>query len=105
MFALVYADAKTRADKTTMKKVGDEYIAYTEASISYSEAFARALEDEAYRSPNTYVGDDGSTWLLRWAASRGGAIHVDRPEPSQWIQDAYRKLDAVAPPRIPGSRN
>jgi len=30
----------------------------------------RALEDEAYRSPDTFVGTGGITWIHRWALTR-----------------------------------
>src|SRR4030095_10023230 len=31
-----------------------------------------ALKDPAYRSPDTYTGAAGITWLHRWALTRGG---------------------------------
>jgi peptidoglycan/xylan/chitin deacetylase (PgdA/CDA1 family) len=31
----------------------------------------RALEDEAYRSPDTFVGSGGITWIHRWALTKG----------------------------------
>jgi peptidoglycan/xylan/chitin deacetylase (PgdA/CDA1 family) len=43
---------------------------------------ARALEDEAYESRDTYVGPGGITWLHRWALSRpGGKANVLPGEP------------------------
>ncbi|MEN3334726.1 MAG: hypothetical protein V7641_4091 [Blastocatellia bacterium] len=65
----------------------------------------RALEDEVYRSPNTFAGDDGITWLERWAATRAAQVGLARPSPPAWVSEAYERLDAVSPPRIPGSRN
>jgi peptidoglycan/xylan/chitin deacetylase (PgdA/CDA1 family) len=147
MFALVYGDAKTRGDKAMMRRVADEYLAFADAALSYSEAYARglfgrpirhilvmhanelnaehfdelaevferrgygfvslgrALEDEAYSSPNTFAGDEGILWLERWAATRGAAVGLTRPEPPAWVWEAYQRIDAESPPRIPGSRN
>jgi peptidoglycan/xylan/chitin deacetylase (PgdA/CDA1 family) len=68
-------------------------------------ALGRALEDEVYRSPNTFARDDGVTWLERWAATREAKIGLARPEPPAWVSGAYERLDALSPPRIPGSRN
>lgn len=68
-------------------------------------ALGRALEDEVYRGPNTFAGDDGVSWLERWAATREMQIKLARPNPPGWVSAAYERLDAVSPPRIPGSRN
>jgi peptidoglycan/xylan/chitin deacetylase (PgdA/CDA1 family) len=49
--------------------------------------FARlgtVLEDRAYASPDGYVGPDGTSWLLRWASTRGvGTPPMPRAE--AWI--------------------
>jgi peptidoglycan/xylan/chitin deacetylase (PgdA/CDA1 family) len=42
---------------------------------------AQALEDPAYRSPDTFTGPGGITWLHRWALSRGGDSLVLPDEP------------------------
>jgi peptidoglycan/xylan/chitin deacetylase (PgdA/CDA1 family) len=41
-----------------------------------------ALEDEAYRSPDTFVGIGGITWLHRWALTKGvpKAFYAGEPE-------------------------
>jgi peptidoglycan/xylan/chitin deacetylase (PgdA/CDA1 family) len=43
---------------------------------------ARALADTAYRSPDTYTGPAGITWLHRWALTRGmpGRTFAGEPE-------------------------
>jgi peptidoglycan/xylan/chitin deacetylase (PgdA/CDA1 family) len=64
----------------------------------------RALEDEAYRSPNAFALSTGITWLERWAVTREAAPTVSRPAPPKWVEEAYVRIDAVAPLRIPGSR-
>jgi peptidoglycan/xylan/chitin deacetylase (PgdA/CDA1 family) len=52
-----------------------------------------ALRDEAYRSPDTYAGRAGVSWLYRWAVSRGVKIDWKRePEPPEPIQRLYDQL-------------
>lgn len=49
-----------------------------------------ALEDSAYRSPDTYVGPGGITWLHRWALTRGVEQELFQGEPRtpMWVQSA-----------------
>ena len=49
-----------------------------------------ALEDAAYRSPDTFTGKAGITWLHRWALSRDprGEIVADEPSTPRWIMTA-----------------
>lgn len=51
---------------------------------------ADAVGDPAYRSPDTYVGPGGITWLHRWALTAGkrGAAFAGEPEVPSWIQEA-----------------
>ena len=45
---------------------------------------AAVLQDSAYASPDGYVGPDGTSWLLRWASTRGvRAPPMPRAEP--WV--------------------
>lgn len=48
-----------------------------------------ALKDEAYRSPNTFYGGGGISWLERWALTRGykGAFFSGDPSAPQNIMD------------------
>ena len=48
----------------------------------------KALKDEAYRSPDTYTGPAGITWLHRWALTRGGPSLVlpGEPKTPEWIR-------------------
>ncbi len=64
----------------------------------------RALQDEAYREPNSYARSQGLWWLDRWVESRN-AQPMPHPDPPAWVWEEYQRLDAVAPARIPGSRN
>lgn len=137
MFALVYADARSRDDDGAMNRIAAEYLAYLDAALAHSEAcaeslFGRRIRDvlllhanelnaehldgvvnvlgrRGYRfvgrGPNTFASDAGVTWLDRWAATRGVSFDIKRPEAPRWVQEAYARLDAVAPARIPGSRN
>lgn len=43
-----------------MRKRGYKFITLDEA-----------LLDQAYSQPDTYVGDDGTSWLIHWAVTRG----------------------------------
>jgi peptidoglycan/xylan/chitin deacetylase (PgdA/CDA1 family) len=47
----------------------------------------RALEDEAYRSADTFTGGAGITWLHRWALSREprGPIVEGEPRTPAWV--------------------
>jgi peptidoglycan/xylan/chitin deacetylase (PgdA/CDA1 family) len=52
---------------------------------------ARALEDEAYATPDAYVGRAGPSWLHRWrVASRLPSRLSDEPDPPDWILKLYR---------------
>lgn len=48
---------------------------------------AEAVADSAYRSPDTYAGPAGISWLQRWAISRDlpRAIFRGEPEVPDWI--------------------
>lgn len=50
---------------------------------------ARAVDDPAYDSVDTYAGNAGITWIHRWALSAGkkGAFFAGEPRAPQWIQD------------------
>ncbi len=44
-----------------------------------------ALEDDAYRSEDTYTGQAGMSWLQRWAIHRGVRL-TPEPPPDDWVQ-------------------
>jgi peptidoglycan/xylan/chitin deacetylase (PgdA/CDA1 family) len=48
-----------------------------------------AMSDPAYRSPDTYVGPNGFSWLQRWALTRGETIE-EQPAAPDWVQAAMR---------------
>ena len=45
-----------------------------------------AMRDEAYRTPDTWVGRAGPTWLFRWSRSLGRSVSfAGEPEPPAWL--------------------
>ena len=52
----------------------------------------RALEDDAFKSPDTYVGPSGITWLHRWALTRGvnRAFYKGEPDVPKFVADNAR---------------
>jgi peptidoglycan/xylan/chitin deacetylase (PgdA/CDA1 family) len=52
---------------------------------------AEALEDDAYRLPDEFVGVPGNSWLNHWAVTTGGKP-VSTPGPPEWIKKAYSGL-------------
>ncbi len=47
-----------------------------------------ALRDPAYCSPDSYLGSDGFSWLLRWAQTKGVRMRPRPPEPG-FIKKLY----------------
>ncbi len=45
----------------------------------------RALQDEAYRMPENYVGCGGFSWIHRWSRAKGMA-DVGEPEEPEWMR-------------------
>jgi peptidoglycan/xylan/chitin deacetylase (PgdA/CDA1 family) len=51
----------------------------------------RALADEAWRSPDGYVGRFGPSWLHRFRIAKGLPSRLrDEPDPPKWVLDAYQ---------------
>lgn len=50
-----------------------------------------ALDDTAYSLPDTYVGEEGTGWLDRWAISQG-KIPQGAPVFPQWVIDRSKQL-------------
>ncbi len=48
-----------------------------------------ALKDEAYKSPDTFIKNNGISWIHRWAITHGkkGSFFGDEPESSKWVND------------------
>jgi peptidoglycan/xylan/chitin deacetylase (PgdA/CDA1 family) len=51
---------------------------------------ARALEDPAFASPDTYVGRAGLSWLHHWEATVGKP-RTNFADPPKWVMDLYEK--------------
>ena len=47
-----------------------------------------ALRDEAYRRPDTYVGEWGISWLHHWEITEGRK-RSPSPDPPDWVSKAY----------------
>jgi len=56
----------------------------------------QALQDDAYDTPDEYVGRWGISWFHRWTQSRGLPMRRDEPDPPREIFDAYQQLTANA---------
>jgi len=51
-----------------------------------------AMQDEALRTPEEYVGPRGISWLHRWRHTIGLEDRFrDEPDPPRWVLDAYRE--------------
>jgi len=55
-----------------------------------------ALNDFAYSSPNTFVGEHGGSWLEQWAVSLGRPLRPGEPE----FPPDMRKLRQTLPPPL-----
>ena len=55
-------------------------------------ALEDALADEAYSTPDEYVGRWGPSWLHRWTVAQGVPMRVDEPDPPAFVLDAYRSV-------------
>jgi peptidoglycan/xylan/chitin deacetylase (PgdA/CDA1 family) len=72
----------------------DRFGALAEALVRRGYRFvplAEALEDDAYRLPDEFVGVPGNSWLNHWAVTAGGKP-VATPAPPEWIKKAYGAL-------------
>ena len=67
----------------------DELAAMIAARGYRAISLDRALADEAYRSPDRYVGARGLSWLQRWAITRG-EDPGEQPGIPDWVQAATR---------------
>lgn len=55
-----------------------------------------ALRDEAWSTPDRYVGANGPSWLHRFQLAKGRPVGIaEEPDPPRWVLDAY----AAAQPR------
>jgi len=52
-------------------------------------SLAEALEDDAFRLPDGYVGPKGLSWVHRWAVAKGMKLEEEPREP-EWLSGLYR---------------
>ncbi len=51
-----------------------------------------ALADDAWRTPDEYVGPRGPSWLYRFRVAKGLPLGLERePDPPTWVLDLYRE--------------
>jgi peptidoglycan/xylan/chitin deacetylase (PgdA/CDA1 family) len=51
-----------------------------------------ALADEAWRTPDEFVGPRGPSWLFRFRVAKGLPLGLERePDPPQWVLELYRR--------------
>jgi peptidoglycan/xylan/chitin deacetylase (PgdA/CDA1 family) len=51
-----------------------------------------AMNDDAYKTRDTFVTREGPTWLWRWMKSKGMSVSFkDDPDPPTWVSDLYSK--------------
>ena len=56
-----------------------------------------ALADEAYATPDRYIGRNGPSWLHRWSVALDRPMRLrDEPDPPPWVLDEYARRTAVA---------
>jgi len=66
----------------TMKQRGYAFISLDEA-----------LKDEAYRTPDLYVGNNGISWLHRWSVALKKPMDLrNEPDPPKWVFDLKKSL-------------
>jgi hypothetical protein len=59
-----------------------------------------ALRDEAWSTPDRFVGPYGPSWLHRFQLAKARPYSIaEEPDPPQWVLDAYREAQAAAQAR------
>ncbi len=48
-----------------------------------------ALKDDAYRSPENYIGTKGLSWIHRWSSAKGMPEKLEPDQPA-WVPNPYR---------------
>ncbi len=72
----------------------DRFGALADALVRRGYRFiplAEALEDDAYRLRDTFVGAPGNSWLNHWEITRGGKP-IPTPGAPEWVTKAYGAL-------------
>ena len=53
-------------------------------------SLAEALQDDAYRLPESYAGAGGFSWIHRWSMTKGMPNQGEPDEP-EWVRRAFRE--------------
>ena len=54
-----------------------------------------ALADDAWRTPDEYVGPRGPSWLYRFRVAKGLPLRLElEPDPPKWVLDLYREAQS-----------
>ena len=54
-----------------------------------------ALADDAWRTPDEFVGSRGPSWLFRFRVAKGLPLRLElEPDPPQWVLDLYREAQS-----------
>lgn len=56
-------------------------------------SLAEAMKDDAYRSPDGFIGPHGPSWLRRWSMGLDRSTRLrGQPDPPAWILEMYARL-------------
>ena len=70
----------------------DELLKRYEARGYRFVTLDEAMADPAYQTKDTWVSNNGPTWLWRWMKSLGMNLSFkDDPEPPRWVLDLYNQ--------------
>jgi len=53
-------------------------------------SLAEALQDDAYRLPESYAGPGGFSWIHRWSMTKG-MPNKGEPDEPEWVRRAFRE--------------
>jgi len=57
-----------------------------------------ALADEAWSTPDRYVGPNGPSWLHRFQLAKGRPMQIElEPDPPKWVLDEYKAAQEKRP--------
>jgi len=71
----------------------DELLSRLEARGYRFVSLGEALADEAWKTPDEYVGPHGPSWLHRFQIAKGRPSRLrEEPDPPKWLLDAYQAL-------------
>jgi peptidoglycan/xylan/chitin deacetylase (PgdA/CDA1 family) len=76
----------------------DELLARLKARGYRFVPLDEALADEAWSTPDRYVGPNGPSWLHRFQLAKGRPMQVElEPDPPKWVLDEYKAAQEKRP--------